>query len=396
MINSNEKANAVKYNCVVVIPVLNPQTSLIQFIRALLDYGVAHIIVVNDGSDSIYHDIFCEAAKLPQCTLLEHGATRGKGRALKTAFSYYIDHFSHFDGVVTADVGTCTQDGQGHTPEDICYICGQLSLKKNILFLGERNFHDKHVPILNYLVHLFASKILQFLYGIKIHDIQSGLRGIPTKHLLWMVGMRGERYDFETNMLIKAKQHNLTIISIPVNSLYLKKHSRPQYRIVKDSTLIFFRLILGIIQYWGSGLSSGIIDITVFTVLNSMVLAPWPPSLRILISTVTARTISSGYNYFMNRKIVFADTGRVANSFTRYYILCVLQMLASYSLVLGVSQVLMINASIIKIVIDIVLGLISYQIQLHWVFSSNNHPANTLPASAFGIFSSKGFFRRGK
>ena len=86
-------------------------------------------------------------------SMLQHAVNQGKGRALKTAFSYYLEHYDTacYHGVVTADA-----DGQ-HLPEDIMKVASaimsspgqlaELSLQQeNTLALGIRDFDEAEVP----------------------------------------------------------------------------------------------------------------------------------------------------------------------------------------------------------------------------------------------------------
>ena len=190
-----------KRNCAVVIPALNPMQNLPTFVQELLKLGISQIIVVNDGSDSSYNGVFQEIRQMERCTLITHPENRGKGRALKTAFTYFLKNFSHLDGVVTADA-----DGQ-HGIEDICNICERLSRNEGTLILGVRNLKEQNVPKRSYIGNTLCSNIFGFLYNCYLEDTQTGLRGIQTDMLLWMTKMNGESYDYEINMLIQAKRH---------------------------------------------------------------------------------------------------------------------------------------------------------------------------------------------
>lgn len=106
---------AEAFPVVCVIPSLNPDEKLLHTVGGVLEAGVTDIIVVDDGSRQECLPIFRAVEELPGCQVLRHEVNRGKGRALKTAFSYYLEHYdtAYYRGVVTADA-----DGQ-HLPEDI-------------------------------------------------------------------------------------------------------------------------------------------------------------------------------------------------------------------------------------------------------------------------------------
>ena len=90
-------------NVSVIIPSLNPDQKLIQVVEGLIQVGFNDIILVNDGSDQAHMQPFQTVARYSQCTILTHEQNRGKGRALKTAFSYILKNRPNCLGVVTVD-----------------------------------------------------------------------------------------------------------------------------------------------------------------------------------------------------------------------------------------------------------------------------------------------------
>lgn len=353
----------VNKNSAVIIPALNPSPDLVMFVQELLKQGIPQVIVVNDGSSNSYDGVFREIEKLERCTLLTHEVNRGKGRALKTAFSYFAEHYPLLDGVVTAD-----SDGQ-HAVDDICKICERQSLKEHSLILGVRNFRENNIPKRSYIGNRMTSRIFQLLYGTYLEDTQTGLRGIPASEIKWMSEMNGERYDFEINMLIKTRKRNIDFSTVDIKTLYFDNNSGSHYNPIKDSARIFLCLISGLVQYAMSLIVSGLFDVTCFFLLNSIAFTALPAPVRLFASTAIARVVSSMCNYSMNRKLIFGDKGKLTSSAARYYTLWLFLMIASYGLVYAASLYWRVNESIIKLVIDLLLGIASYQIQLHWVFS---------------------------
>ena len=100
-------------NVTIIVPSLDPDEKLLKVVEGLLKEGFRDIILVNDGSGPDHTAPFEEAAKLPEVTVLTHEVNRGKGRAMKTAFSWCIKHRPDIDGVVTVD-----GDNQ-HLPRDV-------------------------------------------------------------------------------------------------------------------------------------------------------------------------------------------------------------------------------------------------------------------------------------
>lgn len=349
-------------NCAVIIPALNPMPNLVGFVKEILKYGMAQVIVVNDGSNSSFNDIFDKLKRVKNCTVLLHKQNQGKGSALKTAFAYVLENYPHLDGVITADA-----DGQ-HLAEDIYKVCKKLMLSKGSIVLGERDFNK--MPKRSLLGNTISSRVFEFFYNNRIKDTQTGLRGIPISELNWMIGIKGERYEYEINMLIKAKNHNLSFSTIPINTVYFDNNKGTHFSTIRDSARIFICLISGILRYSGLTIIAGLIDVSVFFLLNSVILSAFSSPLRILLSTVIARITSSICNYLMNRNIMFPNSNKPENSVFRYYVLFVFLIAASFISVYTISLFWRINESVIKLIVDILLGFFSYQVQLRWVFSN--------------------------
>ena len=137
---------------------------------------------------------------MPQVTLLQHHVNLGKGRALKTAFNYYLNYFPDGIGVVTAD-----GDGQ-HAPEDIIKCVERLRHSPEALILGVRDFSGKDVPLRSRVGNKITRTILKWAIGAPISDTQTGLRGIPRWFLKQILPLKGERFEFETSMLVAGKE----------------------------------------------------------------------------------------------------------------------------------------------------------------------------------------------
>ena len=76
----------------VIIPAYKPDEKLIATLNGLVGTGFTDILVVDDGSGEAFAPVFEQVTKIPQCTLLRHPVNRGKGAALKTAMTYFMDN----------------------------------------------------------------------------------------------------------------------------------------------------------------------------------------------------------------------------------------------------------------------------------------------------------------
>ena len=87
----------------VVLPSLDPDDKLLTVVEGLLKVGFTDIIMVNDGSKPENEHYFEKAAEHPEVHVLTHPINRGKGAALKTAFTWFLQNRPDQLGVVTVD-----------------------------------------------------------------------------------------------------------------------------------------------------------------------------------------------------------------------------------------------------------------------------------------------------
>lgn len=121
----------------IIIPSLNPDSKLEAVVGGLVEAGYEDIVIVNDGSDEEHLEPFKRLEKLEQCTVLTHEVNKGKGRALKTAFSYILENRRNIAGVITVD-----GDNQHKVPD--IKACEKLMLEKRTqLFLAAEIFQER-------------------------------------------------------------------------------------------------------------------------------------------------------------------------------------------------------------------------------------------------------------
>ncbi len=353
------------FNVAIIIPALNPTPSLIEYVKAILAEGAAQVIVVNDGSRAELTPIFTACSQLDNCIVLTHETNKGKGRALKTAFTYFLHNMNHLAGVITADA-----DGQ-HAVEDVYKLATALADMQSGILLGVRDFSQNNVPFRSKLGNRATSLIFRLLYGYKLEDTQTGLRAIPVKELPQIARLKGERYEYEINMLIYARKMNIAMKEIPIQTLYFNHNEGSHYNSIIDSIRVFRKLISGLLRYSFSTIASGVIDIICFILLANVFFIELPLKTRVFFATLLARVFSSSGNFYLNRKLVFQSGNPLSGSIIRYYSLVIGQMIASYVLVISANLSFGANIVLVKIIVDTLLGIISYQLQLHWVFKKS-------------------------
>lgn len=348
---------------VILIPSLDPDEQMTRQIIALTKKGFQHIVVVDDGSRLDTQKYFEEIKQYEGVTVLRHAVNQGKGRALKTGMHYFLNTYTEeqVKGLVTADA-----DGQ-HGIDDVTKVAKALVERGNLV-LGTRAFSNGNVPFKSRSGNRITTNVFALLYGKKIHDTQTGLRGIPYSFMENCLKMTGERFEYETVMLIEAVKQHLPIEEVPIETIYIDSNRATHFHALKDSLKIY-RVILGtFLRFSMSGIASFLIDIGLFAFSTKILFASLDMTVNVFLGTALARVLSSLFNYTLNRAVVFGETEKGNSFLGKYYVLCVAQALLSWAIVVLVFNRLNIDTTLIKCVVDCLLFFMSYQIQRVWVF----------------------------
>lgn len=343
----------------IIIPAYEPDEKLITLVQALGDADFSQIIVVDDGSeDKVYQELFAKVQELG-CTVLHHAVNLGKGRALKTAFNYCIYHYPDAAGCVTID-----SDGQ-HTVSDMTACMKSLLVNPQSLVLGARDFNEEGIPLRSSFGNKTTSRVMKVLTGLSISDTQTGLRAIPMSFMRELMEEKGERFEFETNMLLAAKESGRMIVEVPIQTIYIEDNKTSHFHPIRDSIkiyAIFFRFIV-------SSLSSSVVDLVLFSVFLWMLGEKTFGTLSsIMLATILARILSAIYNFTINYKVVFKSRDNAGRAIVKYAVLAVFIMLASGFLVETIYGLFAIPEVIIKIPVDVILFLVSFWVQREVVY----------------------------
>lgn len=344
-------------NVAVLIPSLEPKEDFVEFLKEL-NLTFKNIVVVNDGSSKEYDYIFNQIKDL-EIPVIKNYINLGKGRALKYGINYILNNYDNCRVIVTAD-----SDGQ-HSAKDI-QKCAKMALENvDKLILGVRDFDKANVPPRSKFGNKITRNVFKLFVGLNITDTQTGLRAFSTDVAIKILDVLGERFDYETNMLIATKDKDIEIKEVEIETIYLNENASSHFNPLKDS-LNIYKLFL---KYIFSAVSSFVVDILLFTLFYNMLFGVINNK-AILVSTVIARIISSLYNYFINAKLVFKKNSS-KSSIIKYYILVLIQMCVSAGLVYLVDNVLtFLNVTIIKIIIDTIIFVVNFYIQREWIFKN--------------------------
>ena len=363
----NEYQNDCRSQTAIVLPSLDPDAKFKAVVDGLIANGFEKIVIVDDGSAQKNQKWFSDAETNHQCTILHHEVNKGKGRALKTAFGYILEHMPEVQGAITID-----GDGQ-HLVEDIL-ACGNLMLKNpEKVILGCRDFNLPNVPPRSVVGNKFTSKMFRLVFGIVLSDTQTGLRAIPARYFKHFCEISGERFEYETNMLLQMKRDGIEFIEQPIATVYDEMDYSSHYNAVKDS----WKVGKVMLRFVANGsafryLLSSLIAFAVDNGLYFLLLCGFGITYRLLFQIIS-RIVSSFANFNMNKFYAFRTKKAYGKELARYYTLCIPQTAVSCILVNGVDTLFGVNtpgiATVVKICIETILFFISYFIQKKWVFS---------------------------
>ena len=345
----------------IVIPAYEPGGEFVPYAQEVLAAGLGPVLVVDDGSGPAYAPVFAALAEMG-CTVLTHEQNRGKGAALKTALRWYGAHEDGCAGIVTADC-----DGQ-HTVKDVRRVCEAMEACPGTLVLGCRDF-GPGTPARSATGNRVTSAAMRVLYNIDLKDTQTGLRGIPNGMHRDLLEVRGERYEYELNMLIYAKQRSIPYTIVPIETVYFNNNEGSHYRTVADSARIIHQLGSGLVQYAMSAGLSVVVDVFVYCVLVKWLLLGLPLAPRLFFAAVIARTLSSVVNYTCNRRLPYVQNKKIGPTVAKYYCLWLAQLMLSFVGVWAACTGLHMDDMLAKLLVDALLAVASYQVQLRWVFS---------------------------
>lgn len=333
----------------VLIPACEPTVNLLKLVLELKEMTNYKVLIVDDGSGENYNEIFRKAEALG-CTVMRHAVNMGKGAALKTGFlRLLMDEVQ--DDVVCAD-----SDGQ-HLTRDIIRVANAVKQNNSDMVLGTRRFTG-HVPFKSKLGNKTTAFILKLTTGMDIKDTQTGLRAYPFHMLDWLRSVEGDRFEYELNLLLAAKKSGIAIRQVTIATVYDNNNKGTHFRPVRDS----IKVLTPILKFCSSSIISGILDFFLLFLFQNI-------SGNLLVGVVSARALSSVFNYTFNKTVVF-KAKNVSNiqSAPRYFGLVVIIMLLNYALLAVLTRIIGIPGVPAKLMTELMLFIMSYTVQRLFIF----------------------------
>jgi glycosyltransferase involved in cell wall biosynthesis len=194
-----------------VVPFYNENKTIREIINRTLPYA-GLIIAVNDGST----DNSCDEVPVNEkVILLSHSTNRGKGFALNIGFLESIKRASYITVTLDADLQ--------HIPEIIPELI--LGLEKYDVVIGNRLNNTKNMPLMRILSNKLTSLLLSIKTKQKLFDTQSGFRAYRT-NILEDILPTYTGFEAESEMIVKAAEHNYKINFVPIPTIYADEKSK--------------------------------------------------------------------------------------------------------------------------------------------------------------------------
>lgn len=189
-----------------ILPSFNVASTLDVVVRGLRrSLPAAAVVAVDDGSTDETSSVAarcCDAV-----VTLERN--RGKGAALRAGFARVLAGGAEI--VLTLDA-----DGQ-HDPA--CAPTLLAALDRADLAIGSRARTAGTMPLRRRVTNALASAAVAAIAGAPVPDAQSGFRA-ARRAVIEQVHAEGDRYEFETDFLIRALRAGFRMTAVPIPTTY--------------------------------------------------------------------------------------------------------------------------------------------------------------------------------
>ena len=218
---------------IALVPAYKPDALMLDMLKELAADGFS-TVVINDGSGEEFDARFEEAKKY--ATVLVHPQNMGKGQGIRTGLAYIMKNFPRDCQVVTVDA-----DGQ-HKVSDAKALCGLVRGSGDTLYLGSRLFVGD-VPARSSFGNNLTRKVFKLATGVKVQDTQTGLRAFNGELIPRLLRIKGNRYEYEMNMLLELASSGISIKEMEIETIYINDNEGSHFNPFKDSVRIYKEII---------------------------------------------------------------------------------------------------------------------------------------------------------
>jgi glycosyltransferase involved in cell wall biosynthesis len=221
----------------IVIPVYNEEAAIRDVIQGIHAAGIKsgfEVLVVDDGSEDRTPEILAAEAEAGRVRHIRSESNRGYGAALKTGI-----HAARSDRVIILD-------GDGTYPLEHFNDLYDLSDQYEMV-VGNRTGPLVDEPLLRRTAKWVVRRLLKFLAGIDIPDLNSGLRLFRKSMVQKYMNILPDGLSFTSTLTLIALSEGLPVKYIPIN--YHARKGRSKFHPIND-TLNLLILIMRTILYF--------------------------------------------------------------------------------------------------------------------------------------------------
>lgn len=212
----------------VIIPCLNAAASIGSILEKLKRLSIDTLIIDDGSSDST-----AEIAGSHDVAVIKNKKNLGKGASLREGFRHAS--IRKYEAIITMD-----GDGQ-HLPEDIDGFLKMHQLHPEAdIIIGNRMNDPAGMPFIRRITNRIMSAFISRLTHHDIPDSQNGFRLIKMS-LIEALSLKSNRFEIESEIIIRASGCGARIISIPIKSVY---KDAPSSISPLSDTVRFLRFIL--------------------------------------------------------------------------------------------------------------------------------------------------------
>ncbi len=223
----------------VVVPAFNEENGIAGVVERLSSLGLSRpleVLVVDDGStDGTARALAELEGRFPSLSVVSHSLNRGYGAALLTGFSR-----ARHDVVVITDA-------DGTYPEErIEELLDRIDDGAEMA-VGARIGADVNIPLLRRPAKALLAKLASFLAGVRIPDLNSGLRAFRRELVLKYRPILPQGFSFTTTITLAALTNGHRVDYVTID--YAHRSGTSKIRPVRD-TLTFTALIIRTVLYF--------------------------------------------------------------------------------------------------------------------------------------------------
>ena len=232
----------MKADSIVIIPTYNEKENIEKIIRRVLSYEKQFdILVVDDNSpDGTASIVKSLQTEIPErIYMLERPGKQGLGLAYLAGFRWALDNGYGYIFEMDADFS--------HNPKDLPRLYAACTTEDADVAIGSRYVSGVNVvnwPMGRVLMSYFASKYVQFVTGLPIHDTTAGFVCYRRRVLetIKLDQIRFKGYAFQIEMKFTAHKCNFKIAEVPV--IFINRELGTS----KMNSSIFGEAVFGVIK----------------------------------------------------------------------------------------------------------------------------------------------------